>query len=103
MGGDEFVMLIAGGGEDELEQKRALDRKIEAMRSVVRKAGEITPEPSALSLSVGVAQYPNDGADAEELLAEADRRMYKSKRLRKKGGPTPFDVPPEPVGVAALL
>jgi diguanylate cyclase (GGDEF)-like protein/putative nucleotidyltransferase with HDIG domain len=78
MGGDEFVMLITGGDD------AALDRKVESMRSVVRKAGEITPEPSSLSLSVGIAHYPADGADAEELLAEADRRMYKSKRLRKR-------------------
>jgi diguanylate cyclase (GGDEF)-like protein/putative nucleotidyltransferase with HDIG domain len=81
MGGDEFVMLISGGDDE------ALERKVEAMRAVVRNAGEITPEPSSLSLSVGVAHYPADGADAEELLAEADRRMYKSKRLRKKSLP----------------
>lgn len=78
MGGDEFVMLIPGSDET------MLDSKIERMRRVVRMAGEVTPEPSALSLSVGVAQYPEDGTDAEELLAEADRRMYKSKRLRKQ-------------------
>ncbi len=35
-------------------------------------------------MSVGVATYPDDGTDAEDLLAEADRRMYKSKRQRKK-------------------
>jgi len=78
MGGDEFVMLIAGGEAGDLETK------IESMRTVVRKAGEITPEPCILSLSVGVATYPEDGADAEELLAEADRRMYKSKISRRK-------------------
>jgi GGDEF domain-containing protein len=38
-------------------------------------------------MSVGVATYPDDGSDAEDLLAEADRRMYKSKRLRKKSAP----------------
>jgi diguanylate cyclase (GGDEF)-like protein len=78
MGGDEFVMLIPGGESD------ALQGKIDGMRAVVKSAGGITPEPCNLSLSVGVATYPEDGADAEELLAEADRRMYKSKRLRKK-------------------
>jgi GGDEF domain-containing protein len=62
----------------------ALEAKIEAMRNVVKLAGESTPEPCVLSLSVGVATYPEDGSDAEELLAESDRRMYKSKRLRKK-------------------
>ena len=78
LGGDEFVMLIPGAEEEEL------DRKVERMRSVARKAGESTPEPSVLSISVGIANFPEDGTDAEQLLAEADRRMYKGKRLRKK-------------------
>jgi diguanylate cyclase (GGDEF)-like protein/putative nucleotidyltransferase with HDIG domain len=78
MGGDEFVMLIPGG------EAEALEAKIGGLRAVAKSAGEITPEPCALSLSVGVATFPEDGSDAEELLAEADRRMYKSKRLRKK-------------------
>jgi hypothetical protein len=33
-----------------------------------------------LSLSVGQALYPEDGKDAEALLAEADRRMYIEKQ-----------------------
>jgi diguanylate cyclase (GGDEF)-like protein len=81
MGGDEFVILIPGGYDEELEIK------IDRLRNVARKAGDSTPEPSPLSMSVGVAIYPDDGKDAEDLLAEADRRMYKSKRLRKKGVP----------------
>jgi len=89
MGGDEFVMLIPGGDVD------ALDRKINAMRAVVRIAGDAAPEPCLLSMSVGVANYPDDGTDAEDLLAEADRRMYKSKRQRKKerGNVIPFEPP----------
>jgi diguanylate cyclase (GGDEF)-like protein len=78
LGGDEFVMLIPAASEEELEHK------IERMRIVTRKAGESTPEPSALSISVGIANFPVDGTDAEQLLAEADRRMYKGKRQRKK-------------------
>jgi hypothetical protein len=35
-------------------------------------------------MSVGVATDPDDGSDAEYLLAEAGRRMYKSNRLRRK-------------------
>jgi diguanylate cyclase (GGDEF)-like protein/putative nucleotidyltransferase with HDIG domain len=78
LGGDEFVMLIPSATEEELETK------VERMRVVTRKAGEATPEPSVLSISVGIANFPEDGTDAEQLLAEADRRMYKGKRLRKK-------------------
>jgi diguanylate cyclase (GGDEF)-like protein len=82
MGGDEFVMLVGGGDDESLEQK------VEAMRAAVRVAAEIMPEPCPISLSFGIAQYPRHGTDAEELLAEADRRMYKSKRLRKKSALT---------------
>src|SRR5580658_5613608 len=81
MGGDEFVLLMPGANAEELELK------IDRMRSVAKRAGDSTPEPSMLSMSVGVATYPDDAADAEALLAEADRRMYKSKRLRKKSAP----------------
>ena len=68
----------------EVDAKGSMEVKIDGMRAVVKSAGGVTPEPCSLSLSVGVATYPEDGADAEELLAEADRRMYKSKRMRKK-------------------
>ena len=94
MGGDEFVLLI------QAEDPAELQRKIERMRLVAGMAGEITPERSFLSMSVGVAVFPKDGTDAEALLAEADRRMYKSKRERKtdsgrssRGYPKKFSVP----------
>jgi predicted signal transduction protein with EAL and GGDEF domain len=38
-----------------------------------------------ITLSVGEAFYPDDGSDAEQLLAEADRRMYKSKHVGRSG------------------
>jgi diguanylate cyclase (GGDEF)-like protein/putative nucleotidyltransferase with HDIG domain len=90
LGGDEFVMLIPSTGGDDLEMK------IERMRSVARKAGDSTPEPSALSISVGVAIFPDDGNDAEQLLAEADRRMYKGKRQRKKDRASVVAMPMQP-------
>jgi GGDEF domain-containing protein len=31
-------------------------------------------------MSIGEAFYPQDGADAEQLLAVADRRMYRAKQ-----------------------
>jgi diguanylate cyclase (GGDEF)-like protein/putative nucleotidyltransferase with HDIG domain len=87
MGGDEFVMLVPGDNPEELELK------IDRMRAVARNGGDSTPEPSALSMSIGVAMYPVDGLDAEELLAEADRRMFKSKRLRKKERASVIEIP----------
>jgi diguanylate cyclase (GGDEF)-like protein/putative nucleotidyltransferase with HDIG domain len=89
MGGDEFVLLIPGANAEELELK------IDRMRAVAKRAGDSTPEPSALSMSVGVACYPEDAKDSEDLLAEADRRMYKSKRQRKKTGSVVAIEPPQ--------
>jgi diguanylate cyclase (GGDEF)-like protein len=76
MGGDEFVLLLPG-----------TDRK-----SIQGRIAEITqtafgigmPLGSDVSMSIGEAYYQEDGSDAEELLAEADKRMYKAKQLRKK-------------------
>jgi GGDEF domain-containing protein len=34
---------------------------------------------------MGAAFYPQDGLDAEQLLAEADKRMYAAKRLHYEG------------------
>jgi diguanylate cyclase (GGDEF)-like protein/putative nucleotidyltransferase with HDIG domain len=94
MGGDEFVLLIPGGNVDEIELK------IDRMRQVAKRAGDSTPEPCLLSMSIGVATYPDDGSDAEDLLAEADRRMYKSKRQRKKTASVVSIEPPQ-VSVAS--
>ena len=39
-----------------------------------------------LTASIGVAHFPVDGTDAEQLLAEADRRMYKEKSAHRRRG-----------------
>ncbi len=54
-------------------------------------------------MSLGEAYYPENGSDAEELLAAADRRMYKAKQLRKKYKVAAMlpPAPVEPVEIAA--
>ena len=74
MGGDEFVVVAPGLAPD------AATKKGEQMRALAKQAGfEICAE-DILSLSVGQAMYPDDGTDAEQLLAQADRRMYIEKQ-----------------------
>lgn len=74
MGGDEFV-VVAPGLTPEAAKKKA-----EQLRDLARLAGREVCREDILSLSVGQALYPDDGSDAEELLAEADRRMYIEKQ-----------------------
>src|SRR5579872_959395 len=80
MGGDEFV-IIAPGLPGEVATKKA-----DQMRSLACHAGNDVCGEEILSLSVGRAMYPDDGKDAEQLLAQADRRMYleKQKQLAYK-------------------
>jgi len=74
MGGDEFVVIAPGLAAE------AAGKKIEQMRALARQAGNEVCGEEILSLSVGRAVYPADGKDAEQLLAEADRRMYLEKQ-----------------------
>jgi len=80
MGGDEFVIIAPGLAAD------SAGKKAEQLRGWAKQAGNEVCGEDILSLSVGLALYPDDGKDAEQLLAEADRRMYleKQKQLSYK-------------------
>jgi len=73
MGGDEFVLLMPGGDRKSIQHRLAEIRQFAAGSAA-----------TGVSMSLGEAYYPEDGSDAEELLAEADKRMYKAKQLGKK-------------------
>lgn len=78
MGGDEFVIVLPGLAPPDVQAKAAL------FAESVRRSGEEVCGESLVSLSVGSANLQTDGEDAEQLLAEADRRMYKNKRAFKQ-------------------
>lgn len=74
MGGDEFVLLV--GGSASIDVKAAVQRICETAN---RECKDLM-----VSLSIGAAYYPDDGSSAEQLLAEADLRMYKEKQTRRE-------------------
>jgi len=76
LGGDEFVGVFPGLLR---ESARALSKRL---RQVASEIGQQVCGTDVLSLSVGEAFYPEDGDDADQLLAEADRRMYTLKQQR---------------------
>jgi len=80
MGGDEFV-IVAPGLEPEVVQDKAA-----RLNEIARSAGHAVAREAELSVSIGCAFYSKDGSDAEQLLAEADRRMYSSKRTHHESG-----------------
>ncbi len=76
-GGDEFVLVLPGMRADEV------GGKISALTALAFQVGLAVCAENIISASVGVASWPNDGTTADELLAEADRRMYANKNSLK--------------------
>jgi diguanylate cyclase (GGDEF)-like protein len=77
-GGDEFVVVLPGLNADTARDK------LFALSALASEVGRMVCGESFLSASVGVASWPQDGVSGEELLAEADRRMYSDKSSRKQ-------------------
>ena len=75
MGGDEFVITAPG-----LTPEAAREKAVR-LNQIAVEAGLHTCGREIITLSVGTAFFPEDGFDAERLLAEADRRMYSMKHI----------------------
>ncbi len=75
MGGDEFVVVAPNMSPGSIKERTVL------LNALAQRAGREVCGKDILSLSLGVAFYPQDGLDAEQLLAEADRRMYAAKQI----------------------
>jgi two-component system cell cycle response regulator len=76
-GGEEFVVLLP---ETDLQ---AAQKKVDALRELV--AGTAFPlspkgQPLRVTISAGLACFPQDGNDEAELFATADERLFQAKR-----------------------
>jgi diguanylate cyclase (GGDEF)-like protein/PAS domain S-box-containing protein len=74
VGGDEFILLAADG-----PQPAGAEALAERLVSCVAQEITIDGHPLRIGMSVGVAIYPQDGVDAEVLLANADAALYRVK------------------------
>jgi len=74
LGGDEFVVLITGQTAPDL-----IRNVVERMLAVVSQPWISEHGEFNVSCSIGVALFPNDGADAQTLLKHADSAMYRAK------------------------
>lgn len=72
-GGDEFAVILPETSETGARQ---LANRIADLLA----AGDERPR---LSVSIGIAVYPRDGATAETLLSAADRELYRTKGLTR--------------------
>ncbi len=75
-GGEEFALILV---QTPHQASGVVARKLQTLVQEFPFAyGEQQPE-GRLTISMGVSTYPEDGATAEQLIAVADRRLYRAK------------------------
>lgn len=75
-GGEEFGIVLA-----ETPKTGALTVANQLRRRVAERPFGVDDQasPTHLTISIGVATYPEDATDAENLISTADRRLYRAK------------------------
>ncbi len=79
LGGDEFALLIPQI-TDLKEVEILADRMVRAIAQLPLNFGD---HPLRVTVSLGIALYPQHGATIEELIAHADTAMYQAKACGK--------------------
>jgi diguanylate cyclase (GGDEF)-like protein len=105
-GGEEFTVVLTG-----CRREHAMkwgERLMSRIRKIEVKAGLINAE--RITISIGLALYPEDGEDLETLLQAADIALYRAKHSGRDrlvvyqdvaGGPGPAGANPIPVDLKA--
>ncbi len=76
-GGEEFALVLADCSKEQaLQRARRIAQNVRELR--LKYGG--TPLHS-ITISAGVATYPEDGEEAEQLIAAADRALYAAKQM----------------------
>ena len=78
IGGDEFAVLLP---QTDAEQSLALSRRIE---TVFAETVQALPLSVTVSMDHGVATFPLDGEQADQLIRVADERLYRLKHANHR-------------------
>ena len=73
IGGDEFALLLP---QTDAEQALALSRRVETVFAEMLQPLQLSV---AVSMDHGVATFPQDGEQADQLIRVADERLYRLK------------------------
>ena len=80
LGGDEFVILVTDLGDRAETATRHAEQIAGKLHARLDAAYRLGGHDYHLTASVGIALFPRDGQDAEELLRHADVAMYQVKQ-----------------------
>jgi diguanylate cyclase (GGDEF)-like protein len=77
-GGEEFLLFLKGRNRENLIQRAELIRgAVEASLLKIRR------QLIKVTISIGIAIFPQDGSQIKELIEVADARLYKAKKAGK--------------------
>jgi diguanylate cyclase (GGDEF)-like protein/PAS domain S-box-containing protein len=77
LGGDEFVILLC----DQPKNVDVITKTLQEIRSAIAEPICVAGRNFQITSSIGLANFPNDGTDADMLLANADAAMYRAKEI----------------------
>lgn len=80
LGGDEFVALLPG-----IDSPRDAELAAEKILQTLRDSFRAADLARGLSVSIGIALFPDDGDDGTRLLQKADAAMYNVKNRGRDG------------------
>jgi diguanylate cyclase (GGDEF)-like protein len=98
IGGDEFALLLP---QTDAAQALALGRRIEAVFAETLRPLQLS---FAVTMDHGVANFPQDGDQSDQLIRIADERLYRFKQAnhsRGAGDPSRSPIPPTAPPAAA--
>jgi diguanylate cyclase (GGDEF)-like protein len=78
LGGDEFVVLL-----NEITDQKQVAGVAKNLLCVLGKPVDLAGQECGVTASIGVAMFPDDGSDQEQLLKNADVAMYLAKQEGK--------------------
>jgi diguanylate cyclase (GGDEF)-like protein/PAS domain S-box-containing protein len=76
LGGDEFMVIV-----EDFDDPQVLGRIAQKLLDAIAQPFQIEDHDIYVTSSIGIAVYPDDSDDPEELLKHADVAMYRSKDL----------------------
>jgi diguanylate cyclase (GGDEF)-like protein len=95
-GGDEFIILLSEVGREQALKVAERIRSMVTMETLNRAVDGVT-----VSVSIGLAVFPDDGETPEAIIASADRALYYAKRSgRNRVVLAGSDIQPEDVNVS---
>lgn len=74
IGGDEFALIM-----EDIESRHVVDKTIQHLRTSLEEGMALDAEQYLPSISIGVAVYPDEALNADQLLRQADHAMYADK------------------------